>query len=239
MRAPPIAALVLLAAGCNGALGGDDAGVRPDAAVILDAGATDAAADGDAGTTDAAAGTDAGGDAGGPDLCGPTAGSLIDGSFDDGLDGLTPPTWQVRDPAAPGRCGDPAGHVYSVDPPLGCPGRAIAIDAHGDWDCYAIQVYTDYDTIEGGRTYLVSAVARSVGRENPGGWFFLGLQWLDGSDRVFGDERNPMLEPLDFEWRRVTFDVVAPAEARRAVVWLTAHYDGRMDFDDVAIAPAP
>lgn len=172
---------------------------------------------------------------GGVDLCAWPAASLIDGRFDDGLDGLTPPGWQVRDPDAPGRCGDPREHVYAIDAPPGCGGRALAVDARGEWDCYAIQAFTDYDTIRGGRTYRLRATVRSIGRENPGGWFFLGLSWLDGDDRVFGDERNPRVEPLDFDWRRVELDVVAPPEARRAVVWLTAHYDGRVDFDSVAL----
>lgn len=174
-------------------------------------------------------------DAGVGDPCTPPAFSLIEGTFETGFDGLAPRGWQVRDPAAPGRCGDAASHVFLTAPPPGCAGNALAVDARGTWDCYAIQVYTDYDTIRGGRTYRVSAMARSVGRDNPGGWFFLGLSWLDGADRVFGDERNPRIEPLDFDWRRVEFDVVAPSEARRAVVWLTAHYEGRMDFDQVSI----
>lgn len=178
-------------------------------------------------------GVDAGTDV---DLCSRAEGSLVDGRFDDALAGLAPPGWQVRDPDAPARCGgDPASHVYLTDPPPGCSGRALAIDARGQWDCYAIQAFTDYSTIFGGRTYRVRAAVRSAGQDNPGAWFFLGVQWLDANDQVFGNEQNPRMEPLNFEWRAFEWDLVAPADARRAVVWLTAHYPGRVDFDSLSM----
>ncbi len=201
------------------ACGDDDLTSRRDAAVDL--GARDLGEGVDAATDDA------GVDLGAADVCAAAAGSLVPGELDS-LDGLVPPGWQVRDPGAPDRCGDPSEHVYVTDGPCG---SAIAIDARGEWDCYAIQAFTDYSTIEPGATYRLSFAARSEGQDNPAGWWMIGVQWLDGADGVFGNEQNPAQSPLDFEWTRIDWDLVAPANARRAVVWLTAHYPGRVDFD--------
>ncbi len=170
------------------------------------------------------------------DLCALPAGSLIDGTFEHGLDGLVPGGgWQVRDPGYAGSC--PGGHLSLVAPPPGCGGQALLIDARGSWDCYAIQAFTDYGTIEGGRTYRVSAVVRSEGQDNPAAWFVVGVQWLDGSDRVFGDEKNPRPADPNYDWTAMSWDLVAPADARRAVVWLSAHYPGRVTYDQVSIRP--
>ncbi len=211
-----IALLLLLLACGDDELGmRRDGGAPPDASPI-DGGGRDAAAD-------AASESDAGAGA----LCDAAPGSLIPGDLDT-LDGLAPPGWQVRDPGAPDRCGNASEHVYLTDGPCG---TALAIDARGEWDCYAVQAFTDYATIEPGATYRLSFAARSEGQDNPAGWFMIGVQWLDGSDGVFGNEQNPQQMPLDFDWKRIDWDLVAPAEARRAVVWLTAHYPGRVDFD--------
>lgn len=215
--------MLLAACGDDGLAAGRDGGTR-------DGGTRDASADlgtdvGDAGSIDS------GRDAGSSGLCEAAPGSLIPGELD-ALDGLAPPGWQVRDPAAPGRCGDASEHVYLTDGPCG---TALAIDARGEWDCYAVQAFTDYSTIEPGATYRLSFAARSEGQDNPAGWFMIGVQWLDGSDGVFGNEQNPEQSPLDFGWKRIDWDLVAPAEARRAVVWLTAHYPGRVDFDALSL----
>jgi hypothetical protein len=168
------------------------------------------------------------------DLCTAPSGSLIDGSFEGGLDGMVPRGgWQLRDPGYAAGC--PGGHLAMVPAPPGCSGQALLVDARGSWDCYAIQAFTDYGTIEGGRTYRVSAVVRSEAQDNPAAWFVLGVQWLDGADRVFGDEKNPRPADVNYDWSRLEWDLVAPADARRAVVWLSAHYPGRVTYDQVSI----
>ena len=173
-----------------------------------------------------------------PDLCSMEPGNLIPGGFEEGMVGLAPRGWQVRDPGAPGRCGSPEQHVYLTSPPPGCAGQALAIDARGQWDCYAVQTFTDYDTIIGGQTYRVTATVRSEGQNNPASWFIIGVQWLDGSDRVFGDEKNPRPSEVNFDWTSSSWELVAPQEARRAVVWLTAHYPGLVVYDNVSLTPA-
>ncbi len=222
----------------RGDAGPADGGGASDAGALADSGAAH-----DSGSLDAAGAGDAGDDAGASaDLCTPVAGSLVDGTFESGMDGLAPAGWQVRDPGAPDRCtgsGAPSEHVYLTDAPPGCGGHALAIDARGEWDCYAVQFFTDYSTIEPGRTYRVSAVVRSERQDNPAAWFTVGVQWLNGSDGVFGDEKNPMTAELDYDWKLLAFDLVAPADARRAVVWLTAHYPGLVAYDNVSIAPLP
>ena len=178
-----------------------------------------------------------------PSLCGDAAGDVLGhGGFDEGMDGDAPAFWQVRDPNAPSACsgsGQPSEHVFLTETAPGCSGQALAIDSRGQWDCYAVQRASDYDTIEGGATYRVSAVVRSSGNsENPAAWFVLGVQWLDASDQFFGDEKNPETASAsenDYEWKLLSFELVAPPNARRVLVWLSAHYPGRVDFDNVRV----
>lgn len=183
---------------------------------------------------------------GGPSigLCDNPAGNLIaHGTFEEGMAGLAPTGWQVRDPAAPnGTClmsGAPEAHVFLSPSAPSCGGSAVTVDALGQWDCYAIQQFSDYNTIQGGATYRISAVARSQGNAvNPAAYFILGAQWLDANDAVFGDVKNPKPATAslnDFDWQVVSFDTVAPASAKRAVIWLSAHYPGRVDYDNVSI----
>jgi hypothetical protein len=180
---------------------------------------------------------DAGPVDGGRGVCGPLAGSLIDGTFEAGLSGMAPPGWQVRDPALASGCPEGTLSIVVGDPACGT--SALLIDARGRWDCYAIQTFTDYATIEPGRTYRIHARVRSEAQDNPAAWFVVGLQWLDGSDAVFGDEKNPRLSDVNYDWTVIEWDLVAPAGARRAVIWLSGHYPGRVTYDDVSIALVP
>lgn len=199
-----------------------------------------------AGGSEPDAGTDAASDAG-VELCSSPPGNLLlHGTFEEGMDALAPHLWQVRNPAQPDACmgsGTPDQHVFLTPGAPGCGGSAVALDARGQWDCYAIQMYTDYNTIEGGATYRISATMRSQGNAvNPSGWFHLGAQWLDGNDAVFGDLKSAKpATPAenDYDWRLFFYDVVAPANAKRIVVWLTAHYPGRVDYDNVAVVKLP
>jgi hypothetical protein len=201
---------------------------------------------------EAAPDMDAGSDAPVEDLCAPSAGDLLGhGTFEEGMDGLAPAFWQVRSPDMPyGTClssGPPESHVFLIDAPAGCGGKAIAVDAKGQWDCYAVQRFSDYDTIVGGATYRIRAAIRSQGNAPMGdicpecsaAWFHVGAQWLDGNDAVFGDEKNPKPPTPDLndhDWQVVSWDVVAPASAKRIVVWLSAHYPGRVDIDNVTVS---
>lgn len=198
---------------------------------------------------------DAGTDAPVEDLCAPAGGDLLGhGTFEEGMDGLAPAFWQVRSPDAPnGTClssGPPESHVFLTDAPPGCGGKAIAVDAKGQWDCYAVQRFSDYNTIQGGATYRIRAVVRSQGNAPMGdicpecaaAWFHIGAQWLDGNDAVFGDEKNPKPPTPDLndhDWQVLSWDVVAPASAKRVVVWLSAHYPGRVDIDNVTVTKMP
>jgi hypothetical protein len=126
-----------------------------------------------------------------------------------------------------------------TQPAPGCSGNALAVDARGQWDCYAIQRVSDYNTIEGGATYRISASARSSGNAvNPAAWFVIGAQWLDSNDQFFGDVKNDKTAAAadnDYDWKLLSFDVVAPANAKRILIWLSGHYPGRVDFDNVSV----
>ncbi|MBK9267002.1 MAG: hypothetical protein IPM54_45405 [Polyangiaceae bacterium] len=177
------------------------------------------------------------------DLCNPLPGNILaHTTFEEGMNGQAPAYWQVRDPGAPGAClgsGAPDSHVFLTTAAPGCGGNALAVDARGQWDCYAVQIFSDYNTIQEGATYRISTAARSQGNTvNPAAWFHIGAQWLDGNDSVFGDVKNPKpasADLNDYDWQVVWWDVVAPPGARRIVVWLSAHYPGRVDFDNISV----
>jgi hypothetical protein len=233
-----------------GALGcGEDAAgaARNDASSAGGTGASDASAGasggGSGGGGGGGSGAGGGGGSGSGDLCQPRANTLFaHGDFEEGMDGDAPAFWQVRDPGAPAACagsGSAAEHVFLTTPAPGCTGQALAIDSRGQWDCYAVQRVTDYDSIAGGASYRVSAVARSTGNAgNPAAWFVIGVQWLDGSDQFFGDEKNPPTASAsenDYDWKWISFELVAPDNAKRMLVWLSAHYPGRVDIDNVSV----
>ncbi len=185
-----------------------------------------------------------------PTLCAAPSGNLIaHGTFEEGMDGLAPTGWQVRNPARPGECsGTPASHVFITDSAPTCGGKALAIDSSGGaWDCYAVQTVSDYKSIRAGRTYRISATVRSRGNAPDGGycpectaaWFTLGAQWVDAGDAFFGDVKNPKVTETDYDWKVLSFDVVAPSGAERILVWLSAHYPGRVDYDNVSVVEVP
>jgi hypothetical protein len=178
-----------------------------------------------------------------PGLCDlPVDNLLANGDFETGMDGRAPTDWQVRNPAAPADCagsGTADQHVYIGSSAAQCGGSALVVDSRGQWDCYAVQIYTEYNTILGGHTYRVSAAVKSESQDNPAAWFVIGVQWLDQSDAVFGDEKNPQLADVNYDWTRLTWTLVAPSNARRAVVWLTAHYPGRVTYDKVSLVEEP
>ncbi|MFO0562651.1 MAG: hypothetical protein U0269_31830 [Polyangiales bacterium] len=196
------------------------------------------------------------GDAGGhSDLCAAPSGNLLGarGSFETGLVGNAPAGWEVRNPAMIASCdrsGAASQHVFLTSPAPGCEGRALAVDSRGQWDCYAVQTVSDYNSIVGGRRYRVTASVRSTGNAPRGAtcpecaaaWFVLGAQWLDAADQFFGDEKNPRPASAadnDYDWRVLQWDLVAPPNARRVLLWLSAHYPGRVDFDNVSIVALP
>jgi hypothetical protein len=153
-----------------------------------------------------------------------------------------PANWEIRNPAEPGTCagsGTPAQHIFLSAPPTGCTGHALAIDARGQWDCIAIQRVSDYNSIVPGATYRISAVVRAQGNAiNPAAYFVLGAQWLDSQDQFKDDLKNPKPATAadnDYDWKVLSYDVVAPTYARRILVWLSAHYPGRVDYDNVSV----
>jgi hypothetical protein len=176
------------------------------------------------------------------DFCTPPSGNILaHGEFEEGMSGLAPAGWEVRNPDIfSTTCfTSPESYLSLGAPPYGCSGHSLAIDAGGTWDCYAIQTVSDYFTIEEGHTYRVSAVVRSSGNSvNPAAWFLIGVQWVNASDGFFGDEKNPPTsgpEENDFDWKLLSFDLVAPPEATRILVWLTAHYPARVEYDNVSV----
>ncbi len=158
------------------------------------------------------------------------------------MSGNAPTQWEVRNPGQPGACagsGAPSEHVFLTNGPPGCGGHALAIDGRGAWDCYAIQRVSDYGSIQGGATYRISAVVRSEGNAiNPAAYFTVGVQWLDAQDSFFGDQKNPKPTTAaenDYDWKLLSFDVVAPKNATRILIWLSGHYPGRVDHDNVSV----
>ncbi|HRI09153.1 MAG TPA: hypothetical protein PKW35_15130, partial [Nannocystaceae bacterium] len=180
------------------------------------------------------------GDTGGtPSLCEP-AGNLIEhGSLDEGMNGAAPAGWEVRSPGKDQECAGNDPHVFASAAAPGCGGGGITVDANDAWDCYAVQTVSPYNSIEGGATYVIRATVRSSGNAvNPAAWFVLGVQWLDGNDAFFGDEKNPKPAAAadnDFDWKVLEWEVQAPPEARRILVWMTAHYPGQVEYDHVAV----
>jgi len=172
------------------------------------------------------------------DLCQPGANVLEVGALDEVVDGA-PVGWEFRSPGMVEACADSEPHVFASDPAPGCAGAAVTVDANEIWDCYAVQTVSPYNSIEGGATYRIRATVRSQGNTvNPAAWFILGVQWLDENDGFFGDVKNPQpenTEDNDFEWKVLEWDVVAPQNARRILVWLTAHYPGEVSYDHVAV----
>jgi hypothetical protein len=251
----PTAVVLAACVGCSssdaspapGALSGTDA--APEDVLMSDA-RWDTAAPHDAAARDAP-------DEQAPDAqtfpCSPPPGNLLaHGTFEEGMQGLAPTGWEVRNPAMPeGAClasGSPEQHVFLSEAPPGCQGHALSIDARGEWDCYAIQRVSDYGSIQGGARYRVQALVRSQGNAPDGAycpecaaaWFVIGVQWLDANDSFFGDEKN--IKPADpsqndHDWSLVSFDLEPPPNATRILVWLTAHYPGRVDYDNVAVLP--
>jgi len=185
----------------------------------------------------------AAGASGWTDLCAAPSGNLFaHGTFEEGMSGLAPSGWEVRAPGMPDTCkssGQPSEHVFLTTGPTGCGGNALAVDARGQWDCYAVQRVSDYNSIEGGATYRISASVRASGNNvNPAAWFVLGVQWLDANDAFFGDEKNPKTATAaenDYDWKVLQWELTAPANAKRILVWLSAHYPGRADFDNVSV----
>jgi len=178
-----------------------------------------------------------------PTLCAAPPKNLIaHGTFEEGMAGLAPKGWEVRNPARPGECsGAPSDHVFLTDAPTSCGGKALAIDSSGGaWDCYAVQIVSDYKTIVAGRTYRISATVRSKGNAvNPAAWFTIGAQWVDKGDAFFGDVKNPKTTEIDYDWKVLSFDVVAPAGAERILIWLSGHYPARVDYDNVSVVEVP
>lgn len=174
-----------------------------------------------------------------PSLCAPPGNLIEHGSLDEGMNGQAPAGWEVRQPGQPETCG--GVHVFASGPAPGCDGGGITVDAQGQWDCYAVQTVSPYNSITGGASYRIQAGVRSEGNAvNPAAWFVLGVQWLDENDGFFGDEKNP--KPLDsadndYDWKLLEWDLVAPPNARRILVWMSAHYPGKVEFDHVAVLP--
>jgi hypothetical protein len=59
-----------------------------------------------------------------------------------------------------------------------------------------------------------------------------------GQDAFFGDEKNPKTASAaenDHDWKILEWELTAPPQARRILVWLSAHYPGKVTFDHVAV----
>ncbi|MCA9636173.1 MAG: hypothetical protein KC420_09125 [Myxococcales bacterium] len=172
-------------------------------------------------------------------LCEPAGNIIENGSLDGGMAGDAPAGWEVRTPGQVGACEGSGPHMWASDPAPGCGGGAITIDANDIWDCYAVQTVSPYNSIEGGATYIIRATVRAQGNAvNPAAWFVVGAQWLDQNDAFFGDEKNPKTNDAsenDFDWKVLEWELVAPDNARRILVWMTAHYPGQVEYDHVAV----
>ena len=93
-----------------------------------------------------------------------------------------------------------------------------------------------YNSITPGKTYRVSAWVRTQNVGNPAGWYVFGIWWFNGADAYLSDVKMPQQETLNYDWREISYTVVAPAGAARVVAVLTRHTDGDAWYDDVSIS---
>ncbi len=112
--------------------------------------------------------------------------------------------------------------------------RSQKLAAHPEWDRGAVRQVTPYHSVIGGHRYRVTAWIRAEGVENPAGWYLLGLWWFRNDTRI-GEVKMPKQDELNFEWRRIVFEAVAPADANRAAILLTRHTDGTVWYDDIEL----
>jgi len=78
---------------------------------------------------------------------------------------------------------------------------------------------------------------RSEGNDNPASWYVIGIWWMHDDVRVSGESevKNPEQETTIYDWRLIEFEAVAPVDANRAAVFLTAHYHGIVWYDDIVL----
>jgi hypothetical protein len=122
------------------------------------------------------------------------------------------------------------------------------LKANPAWDLGMVRQFTAYNSITPGKTYRISAWIKTANVRNPAGWYVFGA-WVFNNDTYLGDSKMPQQETLNYDWREISWTVVAPTGVNRMAVVLTRHTDGDAWYDDVsvtevaagspAISPAP
>jgi len=85
-----------------------------------------------------------------------------------------------------------------------------------------------------GRVYRVTAYVRADGVTDEWGWFRVGVYWLDAEGEFISEARQPreMGWTGTHRWRRIEFDVQAPARVDTAKMYLHHHFErGTVWFD--------
>lgn len=165
---------------------------------------------------------------------------IVNGGFEEGESAVYPGVgrgWETND-------GQAHPEICSLDRTIRRSGRrSQKLAAHGEWDRGAVRQVTPYGSVQPGHTYRVTAWIRAEEVENPAGWYLLGLWWFS-NDTWIGEMKMPKQDKLNFDWRRIEFEAVAPPTANRAAILLTRHTDGAAWYDDIelvdtALLPAP
>lgn len=156
---------------------------------------------------------------------------IVNGGFEEAESTVYPGVgqgWETND-------AQPHPEICSLDRTVRHSGRrSQKLAAHAEWDRGAVRQVTPYDSIQPGHTYRVTAWIRAEGVENPAGWYLLGLWWFS-NDAWIGEMKMPKQDVLNFDWRKIEFDAVAPPSANRAAIFLTRHTDGTAWYDDIEL----
>jgi hypothetical protein len=119
------------------------------------------------------------------------------------------------------------------------------LKANSSWDLGMLRQVSAYNSVTAGKTYRVSAWIRTANVQNLAGWYVFGVWFFHDDVRVPGDQsesKMPPQETLNYDWREITWTVVAPAGANRIAAVLTRHTDGDAWYDDVSVTefvPSP
>ncbi len=109
------------------------------------------------------------------------------------------------------------------------------LKANSAWDLGMVRQVSPYNSITPGKTYRVSAWIKTANVYNPNGWYVFGIRWMD-DDAPGPVVMMPRQETLNYDWRQITWTVVAPVGVNRISVLLTRHTDGDAWYDDISVS---
>jgi hypothetical protein len=112
------------------------------------------------------------------------------------------------------------------------------LKANPSWDLGAVRQVSAYGSVTAGKTYHVQAWIKTANVANPAGWYVFGIWWFNNDSLVdppAGESKMPRQETNNYDWRPISWEVVAPATANRVAAFLTRHTDGDAWYDDVFV----